>query len=108
MSDDNDFNERNIAEFRANHGRVSGPFEGAPIVLETREVRVTFSDLGGVVKEWMVLHDPVKGRVMNQLLYTSHEPGLGMIETNFQRGSTVVLPPRSFRIPLPKRPTRRR
>jgi deazaflavin-dependent oxidoreductase (nitroreductase family) len=33
MSDGNDFNERNIAEFRANRGRVSGPFEGAPIVL---------------------------------------------------------------------------
>ena len=33
MSDGNDFNERNIAEFRTNHGRVSGPFEGAPIVL---------------------------------------------------------------------------
>ena len=33
MSDGNDFNERNIAEFRASHGRVSGPFEGAPIVL---------------------------------------------------------------------------
>jgi len=33
MSDGSDFNERNIAEFRANHGRVSGPFEGAPIVL---------------------------------------------------------------------------
>src|SRR6476620_9940956 len=32
MSDGNDFNQRNIAEFRANHGRVSGPFEGAPIV----------------------------------------------------------------------------
>ena len=33
MSDGNDFNERNIAEFRANHGRVSGPFEGAPILV---------------------------------------------------------------------------
>src|SRR6476659_2383558 len=33
MSDGNDFNQRNIAECRANHGRVSGPFEGAPIVL---------------------------------------------------------------------------
>jgi deazaflavin-dependent oxidoreductase (nitroreductase family) len=33
MSDGNDFNERNIAEFRANHGRVSGPFEGAPVLL---------------------------------------------------------------------------
>jgi deazaflavin-dependent oxidoreductase (nitroreductase family) len=33
MSDGNDFNERNIAEFRANHGRVSGPFKGAPILV---------------------------------------------------------------------------
>jgi len=33
MSDGQDFNARNIAEFRANHGRVGGPFEGAPIVL---------------------------------------------------------------------------
>ena len=33
MSDGNDFNERNIAEFRANHGRVGGPFEGAPLVV---------------------------------------------------------------------------
>jgi deazaflavin-dependent oxidoreductase (nitroreductase family) len=33
MSDRNDFNELNIAEFRANHGRVSGPFEGAPLVV---------------------------------------------------------------------------
>jgi deazaflavin-dependent oxidoreductase (nitroreductase family) len=28
-----DFNERNIAEFRANHGRVGGNFEGAPLVV---------------------------------------------------------------------------
>ena len=27
------FNERNIAEFRANHGRVGGKFEGAPLVI---------------------------------------------------------------------------
>ena len=33
VSDGNDFNERNIAEFRANHGRVGGQFEGAPLVL---------------------------------------------------------------------------
>jgi deazaflavin-dependent oxidoreductase (nitroreductase family) len=33
FNDFNDFNNRNIAEFRANHGRVSGPFEGAPLVL---------------------------------------------------------------------------
>ena len=29
----NDWNEKIIAEFRANEGRVSGRFEGAPIVL---------------------------------------------------------------------------
>ncbi|MBV8930192.1 MAG: nitroreductase family deazaflavin-dependent oxidoreductase [Mycobacteriaceae bacterium] len=33
MTDGNDFNERNIAEFRANHGRVGGQFEGAPLVI---------------------------------------------------------------------------
>ena len=33
MSDQKDFNERNIAEFRTNHGRVSGQFEGAPLVI---------------------------------------------------------------------------
>src|ERR1700719_3629658 len=33
MSDRNDFNELNIAEFRAKHGRVGGPFEGAPLVV---------------------------------------------------------------------------
>src|SRR6202051_4354890 len=32
MSDD-DFNRRNIEEFRANHGRVGGQFEGAPVLL---------------------------------------------------------------------------
>lgn len=29
----NDFNAQVIEEFRANEGRVSGPFEGAPMVL---------------------------------------------------------------------------
>ena len=29
----NDYNNRVIAEFRANQGRVSGPFEGTPMVL---------------------------------------------------------------------------
>ncbi len=33
MSEGSDFNARNIAEFRANHGRVGGPFEGAPLVI---------------------------------------------------------------------------
>lgn len=33
MRNANDWNEKTIAEFRANEGRVGGPFEGAPIVL---------------------------------------------------------------------------
>lgn len=33
MADPNDFNASIIEEFRANDGVVSGPFEGAPIVL---------------------------------------------------------------------------
>ncbi|UDY23535.1 nitroreductase family deazaflavin-dependent oxidoreductase [Nocardioides sp. Kera G14] len=28
-----DFNAQTIAEFRANHGKVGGPFEGAPLLL---------------------------------------------------------------------------
>lgn len=28
-----DFNTRNIEQFRANHGRLGGPFEGAPVLL---------------------------------------------------------------------------
>jgi deazaflavin-dependent oxidoreductase (nitroreductase family) len=33
MSEANDFNAQVIEEFRANGGRVGGPFEGAPMVL---------------------------------------------------------------------------
>ena len=33
MPDANDWNEKIITEFRANEGRVGGPFEGAPVVL---------------------------------------------------------------------------
>lgn len=33
MTRTDDFNARTIAEFRANHGRVGGPFEGAPLLL---------------------------------------------------------------------------
>jgi deazaflavin-dependent oxidoreductase (nitroreductase family) len=33
MSDPNDFNTRIIDEFRANHGRVGGPFEGGALLL---------------------------------------------------------------------------
>jgi deazaflavin-dependent oxidoreductase (nitroreductase family) len=33
MTETADWNSKTIAEFRANEGRVGGPFEGAPIVL---------------------------------------------------------------------------
>src|ERR1700741_5534415 len=33
MSDPNDWNGKTIAEFRANDGKVGGPFEGAPVAL---------------------------------------------------------------------------
>ena len=33
MSTPDDWNANIIAEFRANQGRVGGPFEGAPVVL---------------------------------------------------------------------------
>ena len=33
MSESTDWNAKTIAEFRANEGRVGGPFEGAPMVV---------------------------------------------------------------------------
>src|ERR1700722_11388886 len=33
MPEENDWNQKTIAEFRANDGRVGGYFEGAPLVL---------------------------------------------------------------------------
>ncbi|MET0451837.1 MAG: nitroreductase family deazaflavin-dependent oxidoreductase [Mycobacterium sp.] len=33
MTDTDDFNRKNIDEFRANHGKLGGPFEGAPVLL---------------------------------------------------------------------------
>src|SRR5665213_2855985 len=33
MSEANDFNERIVEEFRANDGKVGGPFEGLPLAL---------------------------------------------------------------------------
>ena len=35
MADVSDFNRKIIEEFRANEGRVGGPFEGAPVLLLT-------------------------------------------------------------------------
>jgi deazaflavin-dependent oxidoreductase (nitroreductase family) len=44
MSDPNDWNAKTIAEFRANDGKVGGPFEGAPIALVHHRGRTSGRD----------------------------------------------------------------
>ena len=44
MPDPNDWNKQTIAEFRANGGRVGGPFEGAPVVLVHHRGRTSGSE----------------------------------------------------------------
>jgi deazaflavin-dependent oxidoreductase (nitroreductase family) len=44
MSDPNDWNEKTIAEFRANEGKVGGPFEGSPMVLVHHRGRASGSE----------------------------------------------------------------
>ena len=44
MSGTDDWNANIIAEFRANEGRVGGPFEGAPVVLVHHRGRKTGRD----------------------------------------------------------------
>ncbi len=44
MSTANDWNADIIAEFRANQGRVGGPYEGAPVVLVHHRGRKTGQD----------------------------------------------------------------
>lgn len=68
------------------------PPEEKTLVLAFPELRVTFSNVGGVVREWMILSDPIKGRVMNEKLFVSDRPERGLGATNFLR-STLVLPP---------------
>ncbi|MBZ0235833.1 MAG: membrane protein insertase YidC [Deltaproteobacteria bacterium] len=81
---------------------VGRPKDGAPapaevpvtedtIVLESNAVKLTFSNVGGVVKEWELLHDPVKGRVMRELLVRGEQPGKSLGAVNFSN-STHVLP----------------
>ena len=58
MSDMNDFNASIIEEFRANDGKVGGPFEGAPMVLlhttgaksgQERVSPLMYQDLGDAI-----------------------------------------------------------
>jgi hypothetical protein len=43
MSDPLDWNAKTIAEFRANEGRVGGPFEGAPCIIAAAKAGVSTS-----------------------------------------------------------------
>jgi YidC/Oxa1 family membrane protein insertase len=61
------------------------------ISLESSEVRVTFSNVGGVVSDWELLYDPVKGRVMHDHMLKAELPGKGLGSVNFFN-STLVLP----------------
>lgn len=45
MTKPHDWNTKIIAEFRANQGRVGGPFEGAPVVLVHNRGRKTGREL---------------------------------------------------------------
>ena len=56
MTSEREFNERNIAEFRANDGKVGGQFEGFPLLIMTstgaksgarRENLIGYFDIGG-------------------------------------------------------------
>jgi YidC/Oxa1 family membrane protein insertase len=67
------------------------PVTEQPIVLESSGVKVTFSNVGGVVTEWEVLFDPTKGRVMNEHLVHGEVPGKSLGAVNFV-ASTHVLP----------------
>jgi deazaflavin-dependent oxidoreductase (nitroreductase family) len=59
MSEWEDFNRRNVEEFRANQGRVGGMFEGAPMVVLTTTKRKT-----GGKKETPLMYLPDDDRVV--------------------------------------------
>lgn len=58
MDSERDFNKQNIAEFRSNHGRVGGQFEGFPLLILTstgaksgtpRESLIAYFDIDGKI-----------------------------------------------------------
>ncbi|SDC59888.1 nitroreductase/quinone reductase family protein [Rhodococcus tukisamuensis] len=58
MSSPSDWNTNIINEFRANQGRVGGPFEGAPLVLVHHRGRKTGRDLVSPLMYLQDEHDP--------------------------------------------------
>jgi YidC/Oxa1 family membrane protein insertase len=81
---------------------VGKPKDGAPapaevpvveqtLTLESAAVKVTFTNVGGVLRDWELLYDPVKGRVVREHLLKAELPGKGLGAVNFFN-SSVVLP----------------
>ena len=58
MAATNNWNEKVIAEFRANEGRVGGPFEGAPVTLVHHRGRKSGRDYVSPVMYLADAHDP--------------------------------------------------
>ncbi len=58
--------------------------------IATKGIEVTFSNLGGVVKEWRVRFDPLKGRDMDEAQFLGGEPGQGLVASNFVDSSHVI------------------
>ena len=74
MSNPNNWNEKVIADFRANDGRVGGPFEGAPMVLVHHRGRRTGHEY------------------VNPMMYLAAERGDGSIYVFASKGGAPTNP----------------
>jgi len=74
MSNPNNWNEKVIADFRANDGRVGGPFEGAPMVLVHHRGRRTGHEY------------------VNPMMYLAAERGDGTIYVFASKGGAPTNP----------------
>ena len=74
MSNPNNWNEKVIADFRANDGRVGGPFEGAPMVLVHHRGRRTGHEY------------------VNPMMYLAAERGDGAIYVFASKGGAPTNP----------------
>ena len=74
MSNPNNWNEKVIADFRANDGRVGGPFEGAPMVLVHHRGRRTGHEY------------------VNPMMYLASERGHGAIYVFASKGGAPTNP----------------
>ena len=74
MSNPNNWNEKVIADFRANDGRVGGPFDGAPMVLVHHRGRRTGHEY------------------VNPMMYMASERGDGTIYVFASKGGAPTNP----------------